>query len=153
MLRPISWESPAHILEKIIAYEAVHAIESWEDLRRRLEPSDRRCFAFFHPTMPDEPLIFVEVALTKGTPGSIQGLLAQDRAPLAQDADTAVFYSISNCQAGLASIFLWQLPNQTVRRRSGCRVGRIADLCHPVTDTGPRQMAVSGENRLEPGSA
>ncbi len=105
VLRPISWESPAHILEKIIAYEAVHAIESWEDLRRRLEPSDRRCFAFFHPTMPDEPLIFVEVALTKGTPGSIQGLLAQDRAPLpAQDADTAVFYSISNCQAGLASI-------------------------------------------------
>lgn len=105
VLRPINWESPAHILEKIIAYEAVHAIDSWDDLRRRLEPSDRRCFAFFHPAMPDEPLIFVEVALTRGIPGSIQGLLAEDRAVLPDEAaDTAVFYSISNCQAGLASI-------------------------------------------------
>lgn len=105
VLRPINWESPAHILDKIIAYEAVHAIHSWDDLRRRLAPSDRRCFAFFHPAMPDEPLIFVEVALTSGVPGSIQGLLAEDRTPLASaKADTAVFYSISNCQAGLASI-------------------------------------------------
>ncbi len=105
VLRPISWESPAHILEKIIAYEAVHAIESWEDLRRRLEPSDRRCFAFFHPSMPDEPLIFVEVALTQGIPSSVQSLLAEERASmLANEADTAVFYSISNCQSGLASI-------------------------------------------------
>jgi len=61
VLQPISWSSPAHILEKIIAYEAVHAIESWDDLRRRLQPADRRCFAFFHPVMPDEPLIFVEI--------------------------------------------------------------------------------------------
>ncbi|MCR8550377.1 malonyl-CoA decarboxylase family protein [Salipiger sp. P9] len=105
VLRPISWESPAHILEKIIAYEAVHTIHSWDDLRRRLVPEDRRCFAFFHPAMPDEPLIFVEVALTKGIPGSIQALLAEDRAPMAADeADTAVFYSISNCQPGLAGI-------------------------------------------------
>lgn len=105
VLRPISWESPAHILEKIIAYEAVHAIGSWDDLRRRLEPSDRRCFAFFHPSMPDEPLIFVEVALTKGIPGSVQALLAEDREAMpAEDATNAVFYSISNCQAGLASI-------------------------------------------------
>ena len=105
VLRPINWESPAHILEKIIAYEAVHAIQSWDDLRRRLEPADRRCFAFFHPSMPDEPLIFVEVALTKGIANSIQALLAEDReAHSAEDADTAVFYSISNCQAGLASI-------------------------------------------------
>jgi malonyl-CoA decarboxylase len=105
VLRPISWESPAHILEKIIAYEAVHAIDSWDDLRRRLEPEDRRCFAFFHPAMPDEPLIFVEVALTKGIPSSVQALLAEDRAGLpAHEADTAVFYSISNCQSGLASI-------------------------------------------------
>ncbi len=72
VLRPISWESPAHVLEKIIAYEAVHTIDSWDDLRRRLEPDDRRCFAFFHPAMPDEPLIFVEVALTKCVQGSIQ---------------------------------------------------------------------------------
>jgi len=105
VLRPINWESPAHILEKIIAYEAVHAIHSWDDLRRRLEPADRRCFAFFHPSMPDEPLIFVEVALTKGIASSIHSLLAEDReAHAAEDADTAVFYSISNCQAGLANI-------------------------------------------------
>lgn len=105
VLRPINWESPAHILEKIIAYEAVHAIDSWEDLRRRVEPEDRRCFAFFHPAMPDEPLIFVEVALTHGIPNSVQTLLAEERAALhATQADTAVFYSISNCQAGLASI-------------------------------------------------
>ena len=105
VLRPISWESPAHILEKIIAYEAVHAIDSWDDLRRRLQPADRRCFAFFHPAMPDEPLIFVEVALTQGVPGSIQALLAENREIIASDdGDTAVFYSISNCQAGLASI-------------------------------------------------
>lgn len=105
VLRPISWQSPALVLDKIIAYEAVHTIESWDDLRRRVEPADRRCFAFFHPAMPDEPLIFVEVALTKGVPGSIQELLSEDRdALMEQDADTAVFYSISNCQAGLAGI-------------------------------------------------
>ena len=105
VLRPINWESPAHILEKIIAYEAVHTIDSWDDLRRRLEPTDRRCFAFFHPSMPDEPLIFVEVALNKGIPGSVQTLLAQDRKARPEaEADTAVFYSISNCQPGLASI-------------------------------------------------
>ncbi|WP_135506962.1 malonyl-CoA decarboxylase domain-containing protein [Roseovarius aestuariivivens] len=105
VLRPISWESPAHILEKIIAYEAVHAIDSWDDLRRRLEPRDRRCFAFFHPAMPDEPLIFVEVALTQGVPGSIQKLLSDANETLPEEkADTAVFYSISNCQSGLAGI-------------------------------------------------
>lgn len=105
VLRPITWESPAHILEKIIAYEAVHAIDSWDELRRRLEPEDRRCFAFFHPAMPDEPLIFVEVALTTGTPDSIQTLLSRERLIIAaDDADTATFYSISNCQSGLAKI-------------------------------------------------
>src|SRR6056297_374889 len=105
VLRPISWESPAHILQKIIAYEAVHAIHSWDDLRRRLEPTDRRCFAFFHPSMPDEPLIFVEVALTRGIPGAIHDVLSEEREAIAPDAaDTAVFYSISNCQSGLAGI-------------------------------------------------
>ncbi|QFS83261.1 malonyl-CoA decarboxylase [Roseivivax sp. THAF197b] len=105
VLKPISWESPAHILQKIIEYEAVHAIGSWSELRRRLEPEDRRCFAFFHPAMPDEPLIFVEIALTKGIPGSVQALLDSGADPLdPTSADTAVFYSISNCQAGLASI-------------------------------------------------
>lgn len=105
VLRPINWSSPADILEKIIAYEAVHAIDSWDDLRRRLQPNDRRCFGFFHLAMAGEPLIFVEVALTKGIPNSIQDLLADGRDGIqAEDADTAVFYSISNCQAGLAGI-------------------------------------------------
>ena len=79
VLRPISWQSPAHILEKIIAYEAVHSIDSWDALRLRLAPADRRCFAFFHPAMPDEPLIFVEVALTDHVPHSIQEILTDDR--------------------------------------------------------------------------
>ena len=105
VLRPINWSSPAHILEKIITYESVHEIKNWDDLRRRLQPEDRRCFAFFHPAMPDEPLIFVEVALTKGTPNSIQSVLLENRdAMAAEKADTAAFYSISNCQAGLAGI-------------------------------------------------
>ncbi|TNB46220.1 decarboxylase [Martelella lutilitoris] len=105
VLRRISWESPADILEKIIRYEAVHAISSWEELRRRVAPEDRRCFAFFHPAMPGEPLIFVEVALTKGIASSVQALLSEVHPPLAADqADTAIFYSISNCQPGLAGI-------------------------------------------------
>ncbi|SEL62719.1 malonyl-CoA decarboxylase [Roseovarius azorensis] len=105
VLRPINWSSPADILEKIIAYEAVHAIDSWDDLRRRLAPKDRRCFGFFHPAMPDEPLIFVEVALSRGIPGAIHDVLSEDREAIPADqADTAVFYSISNCQAGLAGI-------------------------------------------------
>jgi malonyl-CoA decarboxylase len=106
VLRPINWQSPAHILEKIIAYEAVHAIDSWEDLRRRLEPSDRRCFRLLPPAMPDEPLIFVEVALTKRDAGIGPGAAGRRPRDLieAEEADTAVFYSISNCQEGLASI-------------------------------------------------
>ncbi|PYG33028.1 malonyl-CoA decarboxylase [Pelagimonas varians] len=105
VLRPINWSSPAEILDKIIAYEAVHAIDSWDDLRRRLQPADRRCYGLFHPAMADEPLIFVEVALTRGVPNSVQVLLADGRDSItAQEADTAVFYSISNCQAGLAGI-------------------------------------------------
>lgn len=104
-LRRISWEkTSAVILEKLIAYEAVHAIASWEDLKNRLD-TDRRCFGFFHPRMPDEPLIFVEVALVNGIAGNVQELL-DETAPL-QDptaADTAIFYSISNAQKGLAGI-------------------------------------------------
>lgn len=104
-IEQIDWNTSATLLEKIVAYEAVHEIHDWDDLRRRLHPTDRRCFAFFHPTMPEEPLIFVEVALTKGVPGSIQGLLEEDREVLAaEDANTAVFYSISNCQKGLQGI-------------------------------------------------
>ena len=105
VIRRINWDSPASILEKIIAYEAVHQIRTWDDLRLRLQPSDRRCFAFFHPSMPDEPLIFVEVALTRGIPTSVQTVLSESRECIADTAaDTAVFYSISNCQRGLAGI-------------------------------------------------
>ena len=105
VLRQISWETPASILEKIVEYEAVHAIYDWDDLRRRLYPDDRRCFAFFHPAMPDEPLIFVEVALTQTVPDSIQRVLADKREHRqAHETKVAVFYSISNCQAGLKGI-------------------------------------------------
>ena len=105
VLQPIDWSTPASILEKIIAYEAVHEITSWDALRARLAPEDRRCFAFFHPRMPEEPLIFVEVALSDSTPGSIADVLKLDRTITSKDlASTAVFYSISNCQAGLAGI-------------------------------------------------
>ena len=92
------------LLEKLVGYEAVHEIRSWRDLKNRLD-SDRRCYAFFHPRMPGEPLIFVEVALVKGLAGSVQGLL-DEKAPLLdpREADTAIFYSISNCQQGLAGI-------------------------------------------------
>ena len=105
VLRRIDWASPANILEKIIRYEAVHEIRDWDDLRRRLQPGDRRCFAFFHPALIDEPLIFVEVALADAIPSSIGALLAADRDPASGDhPSTAVFYSISNCQAGLRGI-------------------------------------------------
>ena len=105
VLREIDWTTPANILEKIIAYEAVHAIGSWSALRARLEPDDRRCFAFFHPAMADEPLIFVEVALTRANPRTVREVLAPERPILGVDeVDTAVFYSISNCQKGLAGV-------------------------------------------------
>lgn len=103
-LRPITWETPAAILEKVIRYEAVHEIASWEDLRRRLEPGDRRCFAFFHPALPGEPLIFVEVALTATIPQTIAPLLSGTHARESGTLRTAVFYSISNCQPGLRGI-------------------------------------------------
>lgn len=104
VLRRIDWSTPARILEKIIQYEAVHEIHDWDDLKRRLDPADRRCYAFFHPALADEPLIFVEVALTNGVASSVQALLSDDRADGANRPRTAVFYSISNCQAGLAGI-------------------------------------------------
>ena len=105
VLESIDWTTPANILEKIIAYEAVHEINSWDDLRARLAPKDRKCFAFFHPLMPNEPLIFVEVALTSNVPESIDEVIKIDRAiTLDEDINTAVFYSISNCQEGLSGI-------------------------------------------------
>ncbi len=103
-LHSIGWNSPAALLEKLIAYEAVHEIRSWSDLKNRLD-SDRRCFAFFHPAMPEEPLIFVEVALVSGMAANVQNLLDETSpSSNAEDADTAIFYSISNAQAGLAGV-------------------------------------------------
>ena len=105
VLEKIDWETPANILEKIIEYEAVHEINSWDDLRARLAPSDRQCFAFFHPLIPNDPLIFVEVALCEDIPKSIEEIIKIDRAELdIEDANTAIFYSISNCHNGLLGI-------------------------------------------------
>ena len=105
VLRQITWDTSASILEKIVEYEAVHEIKNLEDLRRRVLPKDRRCFAFFHPSMPDDPLIFVEVALTNGVATSIQKVLSESREEIdLQGANSAIFYSISNCQEGLSGI-------------------------------------------------
>ena len=105
VLEKIDWSTPANVLEKIIEYEAVHEINSWDDLRARLAPNDRQCFAFFHPLIPEDPLIFVEVALTNGIPESIESVIKIDRDEIEYNKiNTAVFYSISNCQDGLAGI-------------------------------------------------
>lgn len=104
-IQRIDWTTSADVLEKVIAYEAVHEINGWDDLRRRVAAPDRRLYAFFHPALRHEPLIFVEVALLKDIPGAIQPILADARAPLDPgSATTAVFYSISNCQAGLRGV-------------------------------------------------
>ena len=105
VLRRIDWATPAIILEKIIRYEAVHRIRGWDDLRRRIDPRDRRCYAFFHPALVDDPLIFVEVALTRDIPTAIAPILTSQREVVPPDrATTAVFYSISNCQRGLTGV-------------------------------------------------
>ncbi|NCF17160.1 MAG: decarboxylase [Haliea sp.] len=103
-LRRVDWSSPAMVLERIIDYEAVHEINGWDDLRNRLR-EDRRCFAFFHPALRDDPLVFVEIALTDELPGALAPLLQQERVTgNAGNANTVVFYSISNCHPGLAGI-------------------------------------------------
>jgi malonyl-CoA decarboxylase len=103
-LERIDWRSPAVVLEKLIAYEAVHQIQGWNDLRRRLE-ADRRCYAFFHSALPGEPIIFIEVALTRGMSDRIQPLI-EPEAPIddPESADSAIFYSITNCQQGLRGV-------------------------------------------------
>ena len=121
VLRRIDWSSPAAVLEKIIRYEAVHEIRGWDDLRRRIDSVDRRCYAFFHPALVDEPLIFVEVALTMTAPAAIAPLLAERRGHVAEDkARAATFYSISNCQEGLSGVsfgnFLIKQVVEEIRR-------------------------------------
>ena len=105
VLRRIDWSTSASVLEKIIRYEAVHEIQDWDDLRRRIDPQDRRCYAFFHPALVDEPLIFVEVALTREMPAAIAPILANKRDMTdVERATTATFYSITNCQRGLTGV-------------------------------------------------
>ena len=110
VLRSIDWSTPAIVLEKIIRYEAVHEIRDFPSLRLRIDPPDRRCYGFFHPALPEEPLIFVEVALTDTIPTAIGPLLADDRRPASPaTAKVAVFYSISNCQKGARRHFVWAI--------------------------------------------
>ncbi len=105
LMEPLDWTTPAHILEKIIAYEAVHEIENWAELRSRLEPTDRYCYGFFHPSMEDEPLVFVEVALTDQIPRKIGEILHRDpESEAPENPSCAIFYSISNCHRGLAGV-------------------------------------------------
>ena len=126
-LRRIDWDSPASVLEKLIHYEAVHAIRDWGDLRRRLA-DDRRCFGFFHPALPDDPLIFVEVALVKGLPAAAPPLLDLDAPVLdPSQADTAVFYSINNCQNGLRGISFGNFLIKQVAAELAVEFPRIAD--------------------------
>jgi malonyl-CoA decarboxylase len=124
-LERIDWYTPAVVLEKLIEYEAVHEIAGWEDLRRRLA-ADRRCFAFFHPALPHEPLIFIEVAFTKGMSAAIEPLLAPDAPQIEpESADTAVFYSITNCQSGLRGISFGNLLIKQVAQRLGQEFPKI----------------------------
>jgi len=130
-LERIDWNTSAIVLEKLITYEAVHQIQGWQDLRRRLE-ADRRCFAFFHPALPREPLIFIEVALTRGMSGAVQPLL-EVAAPVAESgrADTAIFYSITNCQDGLRGISFGNLLIKQVVQELQAElpgIGRFATL-------------------------
>lgn len=116
-LRRIRWDSPARLLERIIKYEAVHEIKGWDDLRRRVEPVDRRCYGYFHPQMADDPLIFVEVALTRELPSTIHEIIAEEREIIPRsEATCAIFYSISNCQEGLKGI---PFGNYLIKRVAG----------------------------------
>ena len=104
LMQPIDWTTSAHILEKIIAYEAVHEIKNWAELRSRLEPSDRYCYRFFHPSMIDEPLVFVEVALTNEIPRGIGEILHREEDSQPENPSCAIFYSISSCHSGLSGV-------------------------------------------------
>jgi malonyl-CoA decarboxylase len=127
-LQRIDWRTSALVLEKLARYEAVHAFSGWRDLHRRLE-ADRRCFAFFHPALPDEPLIFIEVALTRGMSSNVRPLLDQT-SPVSdpQEADTAIFYSITNCQEGLRGIHFGNLLIKQVAQQLGQEFPRLKNF-------------------------
>ena len=148
VLRPIDWSSPADMLERIIRYEAVHEIQGWDDLRRRVQPADRRCFGFFHPSLVDEPLIFVEVALTREIPASIQSLLAEEREVLpAERGDDGRVLLDQQLPAGPARRLVRQFPDQAGGRGAVARAARAADLRHPVAGAGLRRLARPGAGR------
>jgi malonyl-CoA decarboxylase len=159
-MRKVDWNSPAQLLEQIIHHEAVHQIDGWDDLRRRLQP-DRRCFAFFHPQLPDEPLIFVEVALLPEMAGAIAPLIDKRSTPLPPaQFKVAVFYSISNCQPGLRGVSMGnflikrvaeQLKRELPQLRSFCTLspipglmGWLQALCNPALDATRPGGALAG---------
>ena len=151
VLRRIDWSTPASVLEKIIRYEAVHRIRGWDDLRRRIDPPDRRCYAFFHPALVDDPLIFVEVALTREIPSAIAPILTVQRDVLGPDkATTAVFYSISNCQRGLDRRLLRPFPDQAGGRGDRARDAEALDLRDAVAG---RRTSPSGSSASAPTSS
>jgi malonyl-CoA decarboxylase len=128
-MQRVDWNSPARLLEKIIRHEAVHAIDGWDDLRRRLQP-DRRCFAFFHPQLPGEPLIFVEVALVPEVPDAIAPLIDKASSPLLPDKfRVAAFYSISNCEQGLRSVSLGNFLIKSVAEQLQRELPRLKTFC------------------------
>jgi malonyl-CoA decarboxylase len=145
-VRRVDWNSPAQLLEQLIRHEAVHAIDGWDDLRRRLQP-DRRCFAFFHPQLPDEPLIFVEVALLAQMPGAIGPLIDKSSAPQPPETfKVAAFYSISNCQPGLKGVSLGNflikrvaeaLQQELPQLKTFCTLSPIPGLARWVRDGAP----------------
>ncbi|WP_188262671.1 malonyl-CoA decarboxylase [Azospirillum tabaci] len=157
-MRRITWDSPASLLEKLIKYEAVHEISGWRDLKDRLD-SDRRCFAFFHPRMPNEPLIFVEVALVQGMSDNVQALL-DPSAPVCdpKSADSAIFYSISNAQVGLAGI---SFGNFLIKRVVDGLTGEFPNIkCFATLSPIPgfrrwldRELAERGDSLLSPPEA
>ena len=150
VLRRIDWSTPARILEKIIRYEAVHEIRDWDDLRTRIDLPGRRCYAFFHPALIDEPLIFVEIALTRGIPDAIEPILSTNGQPLDLDrANSAVFYSISNCQRGLSGVSFGPFPDQASRRGSAARDASSFDLRHALP--GPRASPSGSTASVRPG--
>jgi malonyl-CoA decarboxylase len=151
VLRRIDWSTPAIVLEKIIRYEAVHEIHDWEDLRRRIDPRDRRCYAFFHPALVDEPLIFVEVALTRDVPAAIAPVLATGREVVeTEKARTATFYSISNCQRGLAGVSFGNFLIKQVVEEISREMPKLATFVtlSPV----PNFVAWLSQERAEPNS-
>ena len=146
-LRRIDWNTPAAVLEKLIKYEAVHAMQGWEDLRRRLD-RDRRCFAFFHPALPDEPLIFVEVALVEGIAEAVGPLLAADKISDASKANTAIFYSITNCQDGLRGVSFGSFLIKQVAAELGRELPRVRTFATLSPIPGFRRWLESERGRL-----